>query len=87
MTIEIHEPELERLVQQEIRSGRYQNVDELLTEAIRALREKSTGGTGFFSLTPHRTREEAGAHIREARKGTRLPEGMTIRDLIDKGRA
>lgn len=40
MTIEIRKPELERMVQEEILSGHFQNVDDLLTEAIYALREK-----------------------------------------------
>jgi len=37
MTIEIRQPELERLIQEEIH---FRSVDELLTEALRALREK-----------------------------------------------
>jgi len=41
MTIEIRKPELEQLVQEEILNGRFQNVDDLLTEAIYALREKN----------------------------------------------
>ena len=41
MTIEIRKPELEQLVQEEILSGHFQNVDDLLTQAIQALREKS----------------------------------------------
>ena len=40
MTIQITTPELERLVQEEIRSGHFDSVDDLLTEAIHALREK-----------------------------------------------
>ncbi len=40
MTIEIRKPEFERLVQEEILSGHFQSVDELLAEAIHALREK-----------------------------------------------
>ena len=40
MTIEIRKPELERLVQEEILSGHFHDVDDLLTEAIHALREK-----------------------------------------------
>jgi Arc/MetJ-type ribon-helix-helix transcriptional regulator len=40
MTIEIRTRELERLVREEIRSGHFQSVDHLLTEAIHALREK-----------------------------------------------
>jgi len=42
MTIEIRKPELERLVQEEILSGQFESVDDLLTEAIQALREKHT---------------------------------------------
>jgi Arc/MetJ-type ribon-helix-helix transcriptional regulator len=41
MTIEIRRPELERLVREEILSGQFQSVDDLLTEAIQALREKN----------------------------------------------
>jgi hypothetical protein len=41
MTIEIREPELERLMQEEILSGHFQSVDELLAEALHALREKN----------------------------------------------
>jgi hypothetical protein len=45
MTIEIHTPELEQLMGEEMQGGRFQNVDDLLTQAIRALREKSVGET------------------------------------------
>jgi Arc/MetJ-type ribon-helix-helix transcriptional regulator len=41
MTIEIRKPELERLMQEEILSGHFASVDDLLTEALRALREKN----------------------------------------------
>jgi Arc/MetJ-type ribon-helix-helix transcriptional regulator len=40
MTIEIHTPELEQRVQTGIRSGRFSNVDELLTKALDALDEQ-----------------------------------------------
>jgi hypothetical protein len=40
MTIEIRKPELERLMQEEVLNGHFENVEELLTEAIQALREK-----------------------------------------------
>lgn len=86
MMIEIHEPELENLVQQEIMSGNFQSVDDLLTQAIRALREKSPNAVQIPTRRLARTRAEAVAHIREARKGNRLPEGMTIRDLVNLGR-
>lgn len=40
MTIEIRKPELERMMREEIVSGHFQNMDDLLTEALYALREK-----------------------------------------------
>jgi Arc/MetJ-type ribon-helix-helix transcriptional regulator len=40
MNIEIHKPEVEQMVQEEILSGHFDNVDDLLIEALRALREK-----------------------------------------------
>jgi Arc/MetJ-type ribon-helix-helix transcriptional regulator len=49
MTIEIRTPELEQLVQEEILRGHFDNVDDLLTEALHALREKNT-------LTPAKER-------------------------------
>ena len=43
MSIEIHTPQLERRVREGIRSGRFQDVDELLTKALNALSETSGG--------------------------------------------
>jgi Arc/MetJ-type ribon-helix-helix transcriptional regulator len=86
MTIETHTPELDKLIRQRMQSGAFQNVDDLL---IQLLREKSPNEATkeTSASTPHRTRAEAAAHMREARKGNRLPEGVTIEDLIDKCRA
>jgi hypothetical protein len=63
-------------------SGAFQNVDDLL---MQLLYEKSPNGieNEGSESKPRRTRAEAGAHMREARIGNRLPEGMTIRDLIN----
>jgi hypothetical protein len=46
MTIEIHELELENLMQEEIGSGRFQSIDDLLTQALYALRERAKIGSG-----------------------------------------
>jgi Arc/MetJ-type ribon-helix-helix transcriptional regulator len=40
MHIEIHQPELEQRVRRQVQSGRYHDVDELLTKALDALDEK-----------------------------------------------
>ena len=37
MTIEIHQPELEALIQQRMASGAFRDVDELLTKALGSL--------------------------------------------------
>jgi len=42
MNIEIQKPELERRVREGIQSGRFQDVDELLTKALDALYEKES---------------------------------------------
>jgi hypothetical protein len=36
MTIEIHQPELEALIRQRMESGEFQNLDELLIQALKA---------------------------------------------------
>jgi hypothetical protein len=41
MTIEIRKPELERLVREEILTGRFEIADDLLTDALLAWREKN----------------------------------------------
>lgn len=40
MNIEIHRPELQRMMQEEIRSGHFRDAEDLLVEALLALREK-----------------------------------------------
>jgi hypothetical protein len=87
MTI-ILKPETERLVREELDSGHFHTVDEIIIEGIQARREKEplkeTGPLAFGS--GREIRAEAAEHIREARRGNRLPPGVTIRDLIDEGR-
>jgi Arc/MetJ-type ribon-helix-helix transcriptional regulator len=43
VTVEL-KPEAERLVQEEIQRGRFHSVDEVIAQALYALREKSTAG-------------------------------------------
>jgi hypothetical protein len=89
MNIEIHKPELAQRVIEGIRSGRFQDVDELFTKALDALSEKeaaggtlSRSGTGFDTAKAR----QAVARIREIRKGVRLDlQGMSIRELAHLG--
>ncbi len=81
MTIEL-KPEQERILREALREGRFDSVDEALDTAL-----KSIASPVAAASLAHRTPAEAAARLRELRKGTVLPPGMTIRDLIEQGRA
>ena len=82
MTINLN-PETERLVQEELQNGHFHSVDEMILEGVQARRE----GKPLSREASRRTPAEAVAHIRELRQGNRLPAGVTIKDLINEGRA
>ncbi|MGH9662691.1 MAG: hypothetical protein ACRD96_29340 [Bryobacteraceae bacterium] len=82
MTINL-KPETERLVQQELQNGHFRSVDEMIVQGVHARRE----GNPLSAEVSRKTPAEAVAHIRELRRGNRLPAGVTIRDLINEGRA
>ena len=66
MSIEL-KPETERLVQEEIQSGHFQSVDELIVRGVQALREKSSAQS--TSTQTNGTVAEAVARLRTLRKG------------------
>jgi len=76
-------PETERLVQEELQQGHFRSVDEMIVQGVQARRE----GKPLSCETGRKTPAEAIAHIRQVRKGNRLPDGVTIKDLINEGRA
>jgi hypothetical protein len=82
MTINI-KPETERLVQEALQNGHFGSVDEMIVEGVQARRE----GRPLSHEVRRKTIAEAVAHIRELRQGNFLPEGVTIKDLINEGRA
>jgi hypothetical protein len=88
MTITL-QPETERLVQEELKSGHFHTVDEIIVEGVHARREKEplTQSKGFRLTGGTKTPAEAGEDIRRISRGKQLPPGVTIRDLIDDGRA
>ncbi len=79
MSIEL-KPETERLVQEEIRSGHFQNIDELIVEGVRAFREKTSNQVLFSNECA----AEAVSRLRELRKGVTLG-GLKIKDLAHEG--
>ncbi|HEV2988213.1 MAG TPA: hypothetical protein VG759_07220 [Candidatus Angelobacter sp.] len=81
MMIEL-KPETERLVQEEIRNGHFQSIDELIAEGVRAFREKISGNPSLHGQ--HHVAAEAVARLRELRKGVSLG-GLKIKDLAHEG--
>jgi Arc/MetJ-type ribon-helix-helix transcriptional regulator len=81
MSIEL-KPETERLVQEEIRSGNFQSIDELIVEGVRALREKTSVQRSFND--ERRVAAEAVTRLRKLRKGVTLG-GLKIKDLAHEG--
>ena len=82
MTIKL-KPEAKRLVQEELQSGHFTSVDEMIVEGVQARREAKPLSREVRRKTP----AEAVAHMRELRWGNRLPAGVIIKDLINEGRA
>ena len=82
MTINL-KPETERLVRDVLQNGHFCSVDEMIVQGVQARRE----GNLLSREVRRKTPAEAVAHIRELRQGNRLPSGVTIKDLINEGRA
>ena len=78
MTIHL-KPEQERILHDALSQGRFRSLEEALDQAIRSIADVED--------SPPLTSRAAAEHIRELRKGNVLPAGVTIRDLIDEGRA
>jgi hypothetical protein len=55
MTIEIRRPETEALIQQCLQGGQFHDVDELLVEALDALRDKGRNGDSPRPALPHKS--------------------------------
>ncbi|MGA2250566.1 hypothetical protein [Terracidiphilus sp.] len=71
-------PETERLVEQQIASGRFHSIDEIIHEGIKAKKEEDTE----FA---HR-RRNALENMREFIENPIPLNGITIRELIEEGR-
>ncbi len=79
MSLEV-KPETEQLVREEIRSGRFASVDDLITQGVLAWRvQHRQPPAGKL------TAAEAIARIRELRRGVTLG-GLRVKDLASEGR-
>jgi uncharacterized protein (DUF433 family) len=94
MSIEIQKPELERRVREGIRSGRFQDVDELLTKALDALSESSGSRMSALDWSQCPAVESVPGKVSGAWvfRNTRMPvaavfenleDGVTIDELVD----
>lgn len=52
MTIEITRPEIEALIQQRLQSGAFQNVEDVILEALRSSQTSKKGLVEFFRESP-----------------------------------
>ena len=80
MLIEL-KPETARLVEEEIRCGHFQTIDELIVEGVRAFREKISERP---TLADREHLAEAVNRLRQLRKGVTLG-GLKIKDLAHEG--
>jgi uncharacterized protein (DUF433 family) len=94
MSIEIQKPELERRVREGVQSGRFHDVDEILTKALDALTESSGGRAGGLDWSQCPVVESVPGKLSGAWvfRGTRLPistvfgnleDGATIDEIAD----
>jgi Arc/MetJ-type ribon-helix-helix transcriptional regulator len=89
MKIEIN-IETERLVREEIVSGHFRSVDDLIVRSVHAWRERnlaSLEGEAQENTRAAAARRDAGEKIRELRKGVTLgrPAGMSLREYAHIG--
>jgi len=80
MAIEL-KPETEKLVQEEMLTGHFQNIDELIVQGVQALRERSSEQSVAHG---NGTAAEAVSRLRALRKGVNLG-GLKIKDLAQEG--
>lgn len=82
MTIEIHNPELESILQQRLRAGNFASVEEMLIDTFRATQAAETADSALKAKAL-----AAADRIRELRKGVTLdrPAGMSLREYAHIG--
>jgi putative addiction module CopG family antidote len=77
-------PEQERIIKEELESGRFRTAEEIVGEALRALREKEqASGTSMPNGAEREAVREMLAFVERHR--ARL-EGVSVKELIHEGR-
>jgi putative addiction module CopG family antidote len=76
-------PEQERIVKDELKAGHFRSVEEVIGEALQALREKEKSAA---SATSNRAQREAVREMLAFVKKNRVRlEGITVKELIHEG--
>ena len=85
MSIEIHQPELERRLRERLQSGCFHDVDELLTKALDALSESSSKRVGSLDWSQCPAVESVPERLNGASvfRDTRLPVSAVFENLED----
>ena len=85
MTLEIRQPDLERRVREGIQSGRFRDVDELLTKALDALAESSKARMGALDWYQCPAVESVPGKVSGAWvfRNTRMPVAAVFENLED----
>lgn len=80
MIIEIHNPELESILDQQLKAGNFASVEDMLLQTFRGAQLPADEQRKAKAL-------EAAARIRELRKGVTLerPEGVSLREYAHIG--
>ncbi len=83
MTIEIHNAELESILQQRLKSGHFASLEDMLLETLRASQPSAASAANEKRAKAL----ESASLIRELRKGVTLnrPEGTSLRDYAHIG--
>ena len=71
----------ERIVQDQLRTGRYRSAEEVIDHALHTLRIHTLFGASAAARDP----QAAAARIRERRTGVLLG-GLKVKDLVSEGR-
>jgi uncharacterized protein (DUF433 family) len=94
MSIEIHQPDIERRVREGIQAGQFRDADELLTKALDALAESSKNHAGALDWSRCPAVESVAGKLSGAWvfRNTRMPvaavfenleDGVTIDELVE----
>jgi uncharacterized protein (DUF433 family) len=94
MSLEVHKPEIERRVRERIHSGKFEDVDDFLSQALEALAEPARGRLGGLDWSQCSAVESVPERVGGAWvfRNTRMPvaavfenleDGVTIDELVE----